>query len=148
MLVWNEFAIAQHFAYGFDPTEIALKPNALLYGRVTLVRSSDRDFLVIGMSLWEELYSLQFSEGFSASLASCGNAGSQGVCHWGCTTCTLKQGFSQLLMAGSCPCLRLLGRHCLCLMLLSDSSSSCLVGISKCLQELRMQFGCPSPKSV
>lgn len=51
MLAWNEFAIAQHFAYGFDPTEIALKPNALLYRGVALVRSSDQEFLVIGMSL-------------------------------------------------------------------------------------------------
>ncbi|RMC16202.1 hypothetical protein DUI87_08416 [Hirundo rustica rustica] len=77
MLVWNEFIISQHFAYGFDPTGIALKPNALLYRKVTLVRSSDQDLLAIEMSLWEGLHSLQFLEGFSASLASCGSAGGQ-----------------------------------------------------------------------
>lgn len=82
------------------------KPNALLYGRVTLVRSSDQDFLVIGMSLWEEMCSLHFPEGFSASLASCASAGGQEVCQQGCTTCILKVGFSQLVMAGSSPCLR------------------------------------------
>lgn len=149
MLVWNEFAIAQHFAYGFDPAQIALKPNALLYGRVAIVRSSDQDFVVTGISLWAEMCSLHFSEGFSASLASCGSAGSQGVCQEDCTTCILKLGFSQLVMRGSSPCLRLLGRQCLWLILLAVVVLACgLAGTSKCLQELWIQFGCPSLKCM
>lgn len=52
------FAIAQHFADGFDTAQVALKPTCLLYGRVFLVRRSDQVLLVIGIKVCGKGYIL------------------------------------------------------------------------------------------
>ena len=61
----SEFAIAQHFADGFDPAQFALKPNFLRYGRVALVRRSDQVLLAIGIKACGKSCTLfSFQRGF------------------------------------------------------------------------------------
>lgn len=129
-------------------SKIAWKPNFLLCGREALVRSSDWVLLVIGIKACGKSCTLfSFHRGFPLLLPAVEVEEVRGFVSRVVPLVFFKLHFLQLAMAGSTPCIRVLGKHCLWIILLTVIVLSCgLAGTSKCLQEPWIQFGRPSLK--